>query len=37
MLSFQGVADMINLDWFHQFPFLVLVSMGGGLLGATYV
>ncbi|KAK9797036.1 hypothetical protein WJX73_002454 [Symbiochloris irregularis] len=36
VLSFQGVADMINLDWFHQFPFLVLVSMGGGLLGATF-
>ena len=36
MLSFQGIADMVNIEWFQQFPFLVLVSMGGGLLGAAF-
>ena len=36
VLSFQGIADMLNIEWFQQFPFLVLVSMGGGLLGAAF-
>lgn len=36
VLSFQGIADMVNLEWFQQFPFLVFVSMGGGLLGAAF-
>lgn len=36
MLSFQGIAEMINIEWFQQFPLLVIVSMGGGLLGAAF-
>ncbi len=36
MLLSQGIAPMENQDWFQQLPLFVLVSMGGGLLGAAF-
>lgn len=36
MLSFQGLADLENKEWFQQLPFLVIVSVLAGLLGAIF-
>lgn len=36
ILSFQGVAQLSNEEWFTQLPFIFLVSMGGGFLGAAF-
>ena len=36
MLSFQGLADLENKEWFEQLPFLVVVSVCAGLLGAIF-
>jgi H+/Cl- antiporter ClcA len=36
VLLSQGIAPMENQDWFQQLPLFVLVSMGGGLLGAAF-
>ena len=36
MLSFQGIAELASFEWFQQLPFLILVSCGGGILGACF-
>ena len=36
MLSFEGVTDLLSTQWFAQLPFLILVSCGGGLIGALF-
>ena len=36
ILSFHGVAEMKNREWFTQLPFLLVVSVCGGLLGALF-
>lgn len=36
MLSFQGVADLENKEWFVQLPFIIAVSVMAGLLGALF-
>lgn len=36
MLSFQGLADLENKEWFEQLPFIVAVSVAAGLLGAMF-
>ena len=36
VLSFEGVTDLLSTQWFAQLPFLILVSCGGGLIGALF-
>jgi hypothetical protein len=36
VLSFQGLADLENKEWFEQLPFIVAVSVAAGLLGAMF-
>ena len=36
MLSVTGVKDMASKEWLVQLPFIALVSMCGGLLGALF-
>ena len=36
VLSVTGVKDMASQEWLVQLPFIVLVSMCGGLLGALF-
>lgn len=36
MLSFKGVADLDSKEWFVQLPFIILVSIGAGALGALF-
>ena len=36
VLSFKGVADLTNIEWFWQLPFLIATSVGAALLGAIF-
>jgi len=36
ILSFHGVAELSNEEWFTQLPFIVVVAVFGGLLGAAF-
>ena len=36
VLSVTGVKDMASKEWLVQLPFIALVSMCGGLLGALF-
>lgn len=36
VLSVTGVKDMASQEWLVQLPFIALVSMCGGLLGALF-
>lgn len=36
MLSVTGVKDMASKEWLIQLPFIALVSIFGGLLGALF-
>ena len=36
MLSFQGVVELANFEWFQQLPFFIIVACAGGLIGAFF-
>lgn len=36
VLSFKGVAELSNEEWFSQLPMIFVVSVGGGLLGVLF-
>lgn len=36
MLSFKGVAELSNKEWFEQLPFIVIISVMAGVLGALF-
>ena len=36
MLSFKGVAELNNREWFEQLPFIVLISVIAGVMGALF-
>lgn len=36
VLSVTGVKDMASKEWLIQLPFIALVSIFGGLLGALF-
>ena len=36
LLAFQGVYPLSSRQWLKQLPFVTLVSVGGGLLGALF-
>lgn len=36
MLSFKGVAELTNKEWFEQLPFIVAVSVVAGVMGALF-
>ena len=36
MLSFKGVAELSNKEWFEQLPFIVVISVMAGVLGALF-
>ncbi|CAK0780533.1 hypothetical protein CVIRNUC_005084 [Coccomyxa viridis] len=36
VLSFKGVAELSNREWFEQLPFIVLISIIAGVMGALF-
>ena len=36
MLSFKGVAELTNKEWFEQLPFIVIISVIAGVMGALF-
>ena len=36
VLSFKGVAELDNKEWFEQLPFIVAVSVMAGVMGALF-
>lgn len=36
MLSVKGVKDMASKEWLVQLPFIAIVSVCSGLLGAVF-
>lgn len=36
VLSFKGVAELENKEWFEQLPFIVAVSVMAGVMGALF-
>ncbi len=36
MLSFKGVAELSNKEWFEQLPFIVAISVMAGVMGALF-
>ena len=36
VLSFKGVAELENKEWFEQLPFIVAISVMAGVMGALF-
>ena len=36
VLSFKGVAELSNKEWFEQLPFIVAISVMAGVMGALF-
>jgi len=36
VLSFKGVAELTNKEWFEQLPFIVIISVIAGVMGALF-